>query len=205
MGWTSFASYGRDTVEILRQEMTCDNAHGKWEWIAHSKRGSVVYSVIQFTPKGEWEPDRTYINNENGAYRFITVHLTSRRRASDGYDFSHKEVTECMGPCERHCPVKLIRLASPLRTQSGGAHDWREACLNNSKAARIAKAAAPKPGQKFKTLRPVKFKGGWETNTFECVRLQHRGKMRTFYTASNCSWAYLRFKPADYGFEILEG
>jgi hypothetical protein len=90
MGWTYFASNGRDTITLLKNEINEDGTFGKWEWLDHAQKGSVVYAVVRKTPKAE-NNDTTYVHDADGSYRFILVLLTSRK-GEPGYDFGYKDI-----------------------------------------------------------------------------------------------------------------
>jgi hypothetical protein len=201
MGWTSFASRGRATVDILRHEINGENEHGTWEWLDHAQRGSVVYAVVKKTPKGI-SSDTTYVHECDGSFRFIVVFLTSRK-GEPGYDFAYKDITETMGPVEKDCPERLLQLASPFRdSYQGHARAWREACRAKRTADAGTKAQRPKPGDSFRTLRPVSFRDGTTHSEFTCVMVQGRGRKRTAYAAKG-SGLFYSFRPETFGFEIL--
>jgi hypothetical protein len=204
MGWTYFRSNEKDKAAVLKKEFEHTNALGSLRWVAHSKRGSVIYAVLErrWNPGIDWKPDDMLVNDQDGAYRFICVFLTSNRR-HDLYNFGYKDITECMGPCEKDCPARLIKLASPFReTYQGYARAWRQACLERGKTRREAKAAAPKPGQRFETKRPVHFRDAGELRVFECVEVERRGRKCRLYRSPDY-YGLLRFNPARYGFTIL--
>jgi hypothetical protein len=78
MGWTYFASNGRDTITLLKNKINEDGTFAKWEWLDHAQKGSVVYAVVRKTPKGG-NNDTAYVHDADGSYRFILVLLTSRK------------------------------------------------------------------------------------------------------------------------------
>lgn len=201
MGWTYFASHGRDTIELLKREFNEDGTFAKWEWLDHAQRGSVVYAVIKKTPKGE-NNDTAYEHNANGSFRFVVVILTSRK-GEPGYDFGYKDITETSGPVEKDCPERLLRLASPFRYgYQGYGRAWREACRAKRTADACGKAQRPKPGDTFRTLTPVTFRDGATHSEFTCVMVQGRGRKRTAYAAKG-SGLFYSFRPDKFGFEIL--
>lgn len=198
MGWTSFASRGRATVDILRDEITGENEHGKWEWLDHAQRGNVVYAVVKKTPKGI-SSDATYVPDADGSYCTILVLLTERKAGT----FAYKDIGEVCGPVDNDCPERLLRLASPFRdSYQGHARAWRDACRAKRTADTGAKAQRPKPGDTFRTLRPVTFRDGATHSEFTCVMVQGRGRKRTAYAAKG-SGLFYSFRPETFGFEIL--
>jgi hypothetical protein len=206
MGWSFYASYGRDTVELLQREISASaDAPFTYRWVDHAKVGSTVYAVVEkrYKPDAEWQPDGVYVNDPDGAYRFVVVFLTSRR-GRDGYDFGYKIVEETMGPVEDQIPERLLQLASPFReTYTGYGRDWRDRVRESRKLRRTARKAAPKVGQVFKTEKPVKFTNGTEHDTFKVVENVRRGKKRKVYQSLTDGWSY-RFNPARYGFEVIQ-
>lgn len=198
MGTTSFAHNGRDTISLLKKELEGENSFGKWEWLAHAERGNVVYVVIKRTPKID-TADPGYVRDEDGSYRAITVVLTTR----NGVEFSYRDISETAGPVEKDCPERLLKLASDFREGCGAfGPEWRAGCRARRTAMRANKAAAPKPGDHFRTLKPVDFRDGTSHSEFTCVRVRRRGRMATVYQARGTSTLY-RFKPATFGFEII--
>lgn len=201
MGWTTFASRGRATVDILKHEINGENEHGKWEWLDHAQRGSVVYAVVRKTPKGQ-SSDTTYVHDDDGSYRFILVVQTSRN-GEHGYDFGYKDMSECMGPVEKDCPERLLQLASAFRNDyQGYARAWREACREKRRASADITSKRPKPGDTFRTLKPVSFRDGTTHSEFTCVMVQGRGRKRTAYAAKG-SGLFYSFRPETFGFEIV--
>ncbi len=201
MGWTYFSSLGRDTIDLLKSEMEGENDFAKWQWLDHARRGSVVYAVIRKTPKLP-SNDTTYVHDADGSFRFIVVLQTSRK-GEPGYDFGYKDITESMGPVEKDCPLRLLDLASPLRDDyQGYGRQWRDACRQKVADARRTKATRPKPGDTFRTLRPVSFRDGTRHTEFFCRQVRHRGRMATVYAAKG-SGALYRFRPEAFGFEIV--
>lgn len=201
MGWTYFASNGRDTVTLLKREHECENEYGTWQWLDHASKGSVVYALIKFTPKRE-STDKIYVHDDDGSYRFVTVFLTSRR-GEPGYDFGYKDITETMGPCERGCPQRLLNLASPFQPDyTGYGRQWRDDCRAKRQAENSNRAKRPKPGQIFRTHTPVTFTDGSSHSEFTCVQVQRRGRKRTAYAPTGSLLLY-SFRPDRYGFEII--
>lgn len=201
MGWTYFASLGRNTIDLLKSEMEAENDFAKWEWLDHAQRGSVVYAVIKKTPKLS-SNDTTYVHDADGSFRFIVVLLTSRR-GETGYEFGYKDITESMGPVHNDCPQRLLDLASPFRDDyQGFGRQWRDACRCKRTADRDAKARRPKPGDVFRTLTPVTFTNGHSLSEFTCRQVKRRGRNRTVYAATDTGALY-QFRPERYGFEIV--
>lgn len=201
MGWTYFASNGRDTITLLKNEINEDGTFAKWEWLDHATKGNVVYAVVKKTPKAE-NNDTTYVHDADGSFRFILVLLTSRKGEA-GYDFGYKDITEAMGPVDKDCPKRLLQLASPLRDDyQGHARAWRQSCRDKRKDDATSKSKRPKPGDTFRTLRPVNFRDGTSHSEFTCVMVKGRGRKRTAYAAKT-SGLFYSFQPEIFGFEII--
>lgn len=143
--------------------------------------------------------DSTYVREADGSYRTIVVVLTERR----GGEFSFNEISEASGPVEKDCPERLLRVASPLNDGRGAfGPEWRNACRARRTHTRQAKASNPKPGDTFRTLKPVNFRDGTSHSAFTCRLIRQRGRMATVYAAKGSSALY-RFRPATFGFEII--
>lgn len=127
MGWTFYNSRGRDVVEILKTDVVGDYHR----WIDHEMVGTTVYAVLERNPERDtWGPNRTYVPDPDGKYRFIAVFLTT----GSGRSFGYKDMTESMGPYNYECPRRLIEQASPLQDgpASAWAREWRERCLKGA-------------------------------------------------------------------------
>ena len=150
MGWTTMRSRGRSRLEILRELFRNSNATFTDTVLDHSIQGGTVYMLVERRPLpgAAFEPSHTYVNDPDGAFRWIAVFLT--RRARDEYDFGYKDMEESMGPCEAHCPKRIIDRASPLRNTTPGennfALNWRERCEQNRVLQAAARAMRPTEG-----------------------------------------------------------
>ncbi|WP_414463336.1 DUF6927 domain-containing protein [Hyphomicrobium sp. DY-1] len=200
MGSTSFAHMGRDTINLLIKELADENSFAKWEWLDHSQHGNTVYVLIRKTLKIADAEDRCpYVTEPDGSHRYILVVLTSR----SGGEFTYKDLGETAGPVEKDCPERLLRAASPFKEGQGAfGPEWREACRARHKATRSASAAKPKPGDTFRTQRPVTFRDGTSHSEFTCVLVRGRGRKRTAYAAKG-SGLFYSFRPETFGFEII--
>jgi hypothetical protein len=134
MAWTFMPSGGRGRLEIIGKQLNYENDAHTQKVIGQALDGATVYLLVERRPKGEWQPDGTYINDTDGSFRWIAAVLT--RKARDAYDFGYKDMSESMGPRERRCPKWLIAHASPLRNpdpdhERNYAAQWRRDCLNH--------------------------------------------------------------------------
>lgn len=198
MGSTSLAHFGRDTISLLKNELADENSFGKWEWLDHAVRDSTVYVLIKKTPK---VPDERcpYVPDSDGSYRYILVVLTER----NGEHFTYKDMGETSGPVETDCPERLLKAASPFQDGKGAfGPQWRADCRARRTEANQHKVNAPKPGDVFRTLKPVTFRDGSSHSEFTCRVVRRRGRNATVYTAKGSDTHY-RFRPGTFGFEII--
>jgi len=86
------------------------------------------------------------------------------------YDFCYKDMDESMGPAERDCPERILRLltAEPV----GYAKGWREKCWSN-----VERKKKILLGKSFKLESPTRFGDGvyrqsfvhYKYNNFKCL------------------------------------
>jgi hypothetical protein len=208
MGWTSFPSRGRKTIDILKSEMERDNEFLSHRIVDYSIKGGTAYLLIErkLKPKSAdyGKPSDSYVNDPDGTIRFIAVVLT-RRNARESYDFSCKDMEECMGPYERDCPRRIIDKASPLRQLSetnkyllANAHQWRKDCLERPAKLREAKANLP-AGTRIKLKEPVRFSDGFVGDEFTATTIQRRGRnVRCFRSTSGGLYRIQRLQELEY-------
>jgi len=198
MGSTSFAHLRRDTISLLKKELADENSFGKWEWLDHAERGSTVYVLIRKTPKVP-EDRCPYIADDEGSYKYILVVLSERH----GEHFTYKDISETAGPVEKDCPERLLNSASPFKDGQGAfGPKWRADCRARRKEVNRQKASNPKPGDTFRTLKPITFRDGTSHSEFTCRQVRHKGRNAIVYAAKDTGALY-RFRPATFGFEIL--
>lgn len=189
MGWTFFSSNGRSRVELVKKELEYETDHFTQKVLDHSEVGSTVYLLVERRPKPgvKWEPNATYVNDDDGAFRWIAVFLTKfDPHARDGYNFGYKDLEESMGPLERQCPKRIITAASPLRDETKGyAAKWRQACLENLRKKAEARANPLRDGTKIKLNRPVRFTDGYEDDTFTARTIVYRGRNKRVLVGQN--------------------
>jgi hypothetical protein len=85
----------------------------------------------------------------------------------------------------------LNKLSSFEDMPGGLAHhpyaaEWRESVRNyhRAKSGQAKKAKAFKPGDRIKLAQPIKFRSGFEEDTFTVRSYQRRGRNRTAYEAA---------------------
>lgn len=89
-------------------------------------------------------------------------------RASDGYVFGYKDMSENMGPNEARCPASILDLLTP--TDNEHAIDWRRRC-RDAIAVRAAQNArlSPKAGQSIIFDPPLELSDGRTIGRFEVI------------------------------------
>jgi hypothetical protein len=184
MGWTYLQS-GRDRIDIIRQQLNYETDAYAQQVIDHAVVGTTVYLLVQRTPKGEWQPSSTYVNDADGPFRWIAIFLT--RKSRDAYDFGYKDMEESMGPVEARCPKRLIAAASPLRHpdpagEANYAARWRQKCLD-LRAAETKRKAELVHGATIRLSRVLDFTDGYKGDHFTIAIIQRRGRNRTYFRA----------------------
>jgi hypothetical protein len=106
------------------------------------------------------------IKNKATGKVFCAVYLI-RWAPRSYYNFSYKGMDEFCGPVEANCPLRIIKLLSPLNDEddpNGWARAWRE---------KVAKYWATRntinSGGIIKTEKPVSFTGGSEYQYFKKI------------------------------------
>ena len=106
--------------------------------------------------------------------------LTKRdKRARDGMDFGYKDMSESMGPCEDHCPERILDLLTPADSEY--ANEWRERCRAYHAKRRTTTLSN---GQVITFAAPLNF-GSFEEATFTVVRYGKTGRKLGFRAQSN--------------------
>ena len=127
MGWPCVVS--GETKEYVIDSLTRDqsNEHGTWKVLAHSLRGSQLWSVVEKTlPDGK-------------ASRYIDLHLLR----FEGGDWCWKDICESMWPSYYNCPMKFLKMV-PVASEK-----WRKGVREfHAEAARRRKMVV-EPGMKF--------------------------------------------------------
>jgi hypothetical protein len=164
MGWTvTHKPKGVTTLDFLRSRIDCGNEAGTWKVIAGVARRGVTYLAID------------YLDKRSGRRRVFGAAFPVRHypRARDGYNFGYQDVTEDMGPADRHCPDKILDLLSP--TDDIDALRWRVDCRANNARRRARRNVLKQipSGATLKFKEPMSFK---RYGTTECLRLVDMGK-----------------------------
>jgi hypothetical protein len=165
MGWTSF-NLPKGTVKEWFKRTWEDGGNFKVIDSALVNR-STMYGAIEKVDTKEV---------------FCAVFLI--RWSKGYYNFSYKDMTEFVGPCECSCPVRIMKLLTPLDendSQNEYAINWRKKveaywmkknCINQIKADKIIKTTEPisfangKSWQFFKKAGRIFQAGVLENNIF---------------------------------------
>lgn len=137
MGWTSYHATHYKNNGTIDRKAECDayfmdglNA-GHFRVVKSALVGSVYYAAIETLKRGKEQPDNSYIYEdipEAERKTWAAVFLTSTD-SREYYNFSYKDMSEDMGPCEDRCPASILSLLSP--TDYEYALAWRERCRAN--------------------------------------------------------------------------
>lgn len=155
MGWTYTSRHGLPIKEFLRDQIECDSTTGKWKvldmTIVHR---TTMYAAVEITRPSQ----PPYV----AAFVFLL-----RYTPKSEYDIGYKDMDESMGPCERECPERILKLLSPLPVGGGGhAEKWRGDCRTNLLKRKILSTK----GTRIKLQQPVTFSDGVEGQEFEVIR-----------------------------------
>jgi hypothetical protein len=115
------------------------------------------------------------------------------------YNFGYKAMDEGMGPCERSCPERILKLLTPLPEREEGsssswAAEWRRDCWAKIEEAKKWKALK-KEGTRLKSKDPagVKF-NGIETPIQEAVLELVQGRRKKVWAVRVLpGYTYYRF------------
>ncbi len=173
MGWTGIYT-DRPAKEILTKELTFSSEQGSARIVAMATKLNVSYIA--------WERIYTAASKSMYAGKTFVIGLVVLHGRRKG-EFTYKEMTEDMGPCESECPAKILDLLSPVEEFASGdcakwATAWRERC----RAAIEKRAKAPGDGAKIRFKEPIKFTNGDEIAEF---MIRKRGRAIRFADARN--------------------
>lgn len=140
MGWTSTRAIYFDKHGNVDRKAECDELFEsrRYRVLASSMVGSTYYAAVQHLTRPVKDENGKYIKDENGnvieepienGEVFAAICLTSVNNKSY-YNFSYKDMTDDMGPCEDKCPKKILKLLSP--TDNEYAIEWRNRCQNHN-------------------------------------------------------------------------
>ena len=121
-------------------------------------------------------------------YTFAAIILFRNPKSGFGY----KDMDESVGPCEVACPLRILNKLTPLDQMPGhGGYSaqWRDAVrqYHLDRSGRVATAKAFKAGDTIKLTAPIRFRSGYEADTFTVSTYLRNGRNRTVYQAPNGS------------------
>lgn len=137
MGWTSYHAEHYKSNGTIDRKAECDAYfleglnRGHYEVLKSAMVGSVYYAAVRCLTRyvGKDDNGKAIYEDAEGLPVWAAVFLTSTN-AKDYFNFSYKDMDETMGPCERSCPVSILKLLSP--TDSEWANEWRTACYRKA-------------------------------------------------------------------------
>ena len=141
MGWTGVPGY-----RVTDKREYCRNLWNK-DYVTIIKDcmvGTTYYAAARKIAKTGYDENGNYTRlplTESEQYVFAIVVKTDTYKG----EFLYKEMDETVGPCERNCPVSILKLLTA--TDDKIAVEWRKACWEN---ARTPKLSSVKIGQKIK-------------------------------------------------------
>ncbi len=156
MGWTFTYKGSRSVKEFFEQEFNYNDPDTgrSGKILAFSSTWTTAYMAFEI---------KTPEKREVVALVCLLRHVP---RASDGFTFGYKDMTESMGPCEARCPKTILDLLTP--TTSEYAIAWRARCQE-----RIDKRKnAPKvhKGDLIKFATPLTFRSGETCDSLRWVK-----------------------------------
>jgi hypothetical protein len=188
MGWLFFHKpKGKKAVDAIK-----DGCGAEWlekHFVAATATREAVFMVAKFH-----EPDsKVYVPDADGMIRALLVYaIKSVPKASDGYNFGYKDMSETMGPYGLEAPLSIIAQASELKPLIG---DPEHSSLKYAieYRARSARAAAQKalkrglkPGNKVTLPEALSFNGIKQQRfTVEICRVRGRKGMSTVFRGEN--------------------
>ncbi len=139
MGWTSYYIAGK-----VDRKAECDKIlHCEHLKVEKSRMvGSTYYAAVRVTKRRiRMEGNCTLYEDipEEEQKVFGCVILTTARKEQCYTEFTYKENSECVGPCERRCPDSILNLLTP--TEDEYALEWRKECREYNQKKKLLKNA----------------------------------------------------------------
>lgn len=170
MGWTGTHAthYKKGAID---RKAECDYLFNdnRYKVLKSSMVGATYYAAIEYYKDGK-------------RVVFAAVVLTSVDNNSY-FNFNYKDLDETMGPCERKCPVSILRLLSP--TESEYAIEWRKACYENAEKAK-AKKIDPRSLNNLPVGTSITFTLAVNTAVYKAGdkvtlrKIEHRGRKKWY-------------------------
>lgn len=199
MGWTSYHATHYKNNGTIDRKAECDayfmeeNA-GHCRIIKSALVGSVYYAAIETLKRGKRQPDNSYIYEdipEAERETWAAVFLTSTD-SRNYFNFSYKNMSEDMGPCESDCPASILSVLSP--TDCEYALAWRERCRAN-----IEKKKDPHALKNLPVGSVIAFVRS-DGKRVELLKhpAAHQFKRPFWYNGENNSYVPVKHIPANY-------
>lgn len=130
---------------------------------------------------------------------FCVVYLLRWRKGL--YNFSYKDMTEFAGPCEIECPLRIMKLLTPLNDNNdvnGYARNWRNKVYNYWHSKKLFNEG----NVLIKTKTLVMFRNGTSYSYFKKIgKIIYAGDMLNGLFVPNCM---VHFNLKYYNYELIE-
>lgn len=158
MGYTStHREPGEKDLDWFRREFGLNDPEKNGELLDGATCRNVFY--------GAWRLGESH-GDEAG--QVIALVVLIQRTRSDSttdngwFNFTYKDLTDSMGPCEDRCPARILAMLTPTTNEYANA--WRDRCRANL----AARATRPKVsgGDVVRFATPMEFSNGDKLDTF---------------------------------------
>jgi hypothetical protein len=164
MGWLIQRDQVDDPVAHLTRKFTYENDKHAWLPLDGARAGNTVYLAIKSTDK---KTGRSYV--------LAAVILISNTK-KDG--FGYKDQDEGMGPHQYDCPLRIMRLLSPIADLPHARYspEWRAgvAAWHEENRKRRQKRHSLRVGHLVTLPEAVRFPGGITANRFRVAHFRRR-------------------------------
>lgn len=173
------------------------------EWFINDYFGGDKHTVLEVSIVNRHELYAAVRNNETNAV-FACIFLLTFSPKSQ-YNFTYKDMDECMCPFYFNCPEKILKLLSPLSEKDDNAREWREQCYVQINRSKTIKAI--KEDTIIKTTKPISYVGIGEISYFKKHSI--KGYKNVFYVCVESNgtiiqWSdMVRLNLKKYDFEII--
>jgi len=164
MGWTYTHKDSEQSVrEFFEKEFNYQRDDGTFGKILDCAVVNMRTAYIAYQTK----------TNQDLEAKVIAIVCLLDYSPRDYHNFGYKDMDESMGPCEDHCPERILRMLSPLPDDESlkYAKEWRERCWSYARRPKL------KDGMVIKFSNPIEGHNGYKEDTFRvCVD----GRRRSF-------------------------
>jgi hypothetical protein len=180
MGWYGCERpRGTKDIDFFQKECGWEKEDSYCRILDAARNGSTVYLKVE-------------VKHDNKVERYALVCLT--RWSQDFFNFTYKPIEESMGPCDYHCPLRILDgLTEPANEYAA---EWRK----NVREWHKKKKAPPKFGNVIKFASPIRFTDGFEGDEFEVIRYGRRAKR---YLSKQNGRRYCITNVTDREFEVV--